>query len=95
LTPLRFVEKNIRALRRRHDYLQGIKRNSYDNAELSALNWALHILHGAEVTSQEQIEHPSTGNQAICSDEGKSVITDPALIEATFEEDQRSEDEKT
>lgn len=52
----RFVERHIKALRRRHDYLQGVKRNSYDNAELSALNWALHTLSTSDQPAQKEAE---------------------------------------
>lgn len=43
------------ALQRRHDFLRGVphhRRNTYDEAEIAALDW---VLHRTKVTSQEAI----------------------------------------
>jgi hypothetical protein len=48
-------DRHVKALQRRHDYLQSIKRNDFDRAELSALNWALPRLK-IEAESNKSLE---------------------------------------
>ena len=41
-SPEKQYAKHIEAIKRRREYLAGKQRNSYDNAELKALNWVLY-----------------------------------------------------
>lgn len=41
-SPEKLYARHIEAIKRRREYLSGKQRNSYDNAELKALNWVLY-----------------------------------------------------